>query len=296
MANAQQRQFVVVHNRNRDFYQVALALHENRQLESLVTDAYLRQTGRLVDRLFPGRFAAGLPPGRVQGNWRAVLAQVPWELARRVGLSIPFPTRHVNRVLGRQAGRLAFANDAGLVAYSGAGIHAFGDGVDPRVLFVFHPHPTLVREILQEDASRFPFLSQTMKLEPEVRNHDRLVREADEELKRATTVLVASRFSRRSIEFSRGDGADRRGSIRMSKSRCRGPVPTPTLNEPSRVSLLGSGGPEERSTPPDPCLAGGSTESGQIDPRADHTGSCNSGSCEVEFHPRVGETEAPRAC
>ena len=73
--------YVVAFNRDRDSYQVALALAEVNQLACLVTDFYV---GSKPFYRFPGlghRWVAGLSPKLARGSVRAIAAQVLWKLS-----------------------------------------------------------------------------------------------------------------------------------------------------------------------------------------------------------------------
>src|ERR1700747_839267 len=85
--------FVVAFNRDRDFYQVPLALHEAGMLSSLVTDFYFPHDRPLLRRL-PGlaslrhRCAPALPSAKAHGSWAAFLLQAAAKLIGQDPLSL----------------------------------------------------------------------------------------------------------------------------------------------------------------------------------------------------------------
>src|SRR5690242_871232 len=119
--------FVVAFNRDRDFYQVPLALHEASMLSSLVTDFYFPHDRPLLRRL-PGlgslrhRCVPALPPAKVHWSWAALLPQAAAKLVRRDPNSL---FDRVDRALSLAALDRAEREGAHLFLYSGYAYHAF---------------------------------------------------------------------------------------------------------------------------------------------------------------------------
>ncbi|QYJ06443.1 glycosyltransferase family 4 protein [Qipengyuania flava] len=145
--------FVCVFNRDRDSYQVPLALHEAGMLEALVTDYYApdkassRLPGFLRRKQHPN-----LPRKRAVADRLAFAVQY-------AALALRFPMgpvwRFVGRRLGERAAKLAQAREAHLYCYH----HYLPAQVDERaalVTFVFHPLPQRYLPALREDAEAYP--------------------------------------------------------------------------------------------------------------------------------------------
>ncbi len=198
--------YVCAFNRDRDFYQVPLALEEAGCLERLVTDLYVPDAlanHSIVQRLRLGhRRAPGLPSRRVQGSPLALLRQmVGLKLARNEEERVRVFKR-LDEGLSRQSLEIARRTGAGFFTYSGYALEAFSapDSRDrEKILFVFHPPATLCREILEADFDRHPEVGWSHRL------HLREMAESDAgrveaELRLADRVVCASSFTHRAIE------------------------------------------------------------------------------------------------
>ena len=185
--------YIVAFNRDRDSYQVPLALAEAGQLESLITDCFFPEwTGSLpkVGR----RTCRGLPWRRVRWSPRALLLQL-WDLARaETDLERQVVFGAIDQALSRQAGRQACASGADLLLYSGYALEAFRKSERRKTLFVYHPHGHGTDDLLREDFARFPEIvtsHQWHMFESQNLDSNRL----EAELDLATDVLCASAFT-----------------------------------------------------------------------------------------------------
>ena len=190
---AQGAPLVVVHNGRRDEYQVALALQEAGRLAALVTDYYSKFG--LVSR----RCNRALRTHAVHNTWKPAAVQLSWRIRGLLrARSGPIDWSGVEAALASRAHELAVANDAGVLAYSGLARSAFPGIAGQRALFVFHPMPGLIREVLGRDAEQWGLADRILE-----RERDFFDRDAEEmsrlEVRMASRILVASSFSRRSV-------------------------------------------------------------------------------------------------
>ena len=220
--------YVVAFNRDRDFYQLPAALSDAGKLEALVTDVYqpdFLEGGRLSRMLgLAHRHCGKVPSSRVKWSPEAIWLQI---VALRMAKSERERSRIFNSLdanLSRIAGRLALRSGAGLFLYSGYSLEAFRmvDNADvPRLMFVYHPQGDYVRQILEEDFSRYPevAVSHQRHLEEISINEGDRIRE---ELGLATGVACASTFTARSVRSCLADGDTR---IAVIPYGCFPPVP-----------------------------------------------------------------------
>jgi glycosyltransferase involved in cell wall biosynthesis len=197
--------FVVAFNRDRDFYQVPLALHEAGMLSSLVTDFYFPHDRPLLRRL-PGlaslhhRCAPGLPSAKVHGSWAALLAQAAAKAMRHDPLAL---FDRVDRTLALAALHHAEREGAHLFLYSGYAYHAFVSERSRSMLkglFVFHPHAQLIRRILAEDVARYPECRQSYSAEYETEERGAASEAREQEWAHADFIACASSFTARSLQ------------------------------------------------------------------------------------------------
>lgn len=187
-------QVICVHNRNRDGYEVPLALEEAGLLAGFVTDFYAAPHMR---RFLPGflgrRYRSGLPAERAHLAIASFVVQYTAELLR---LPMQRVFNLTDRMLGAKAARIARRKDAGLLAYSS---YLNGDpGLGPTravVDFEYHPHPALTMEILEEDFLRFPEVAWSMAMERKAALNQRV----NDAWRYADLVLCASAMTRASL-------------------------------------------------------------------------------------------------
>lgn len=197
--------YIVAFNRDRDFYQVPLALHERGLLARLVTDAYYPDDA-LSQRL-PGmrrlqhRRAEQLPSRVVKAAWYAAAVQM---IGPRLGLHEHAVFERVDKYLSSVAGQLAQKLDADFFLYSGYAYEAFAS---PKLqgrrkgLFVFHPHHRMIREILLSDFKEFPECKWSIEQEEETAETPDRVRKIDREIELADFVVCASSFTARTLTY-----------------------------------------------------------------------------------------------
>ena len=201
------RKVVVAHGGSRDGYQVALALEEAGQLETLVTDLYWDEQSS-VRKLMPKRVARSMGRRNVGGLRASRVITTPWSGWLALGMErvrlVPLAWRRMMRRfsdlrIGGVAGRIARQRNADLLSYSYYGSQAFAAYGKPAMLFQVHPHPLTVRRLLQEELQRNPQCAASLEQEWELslpkRDFDLLVHEA----KVATHYIVASTFTRASL-------------------------------------------------------------------------------------------------
>lgn len=189
--------FVSVINRNRDFYQVPLALYEAGLLETLVTDFYApdRLYGLLPDRLSRRR-TPGLPSLAVSPAWSSFVLQA-------IGVSLKLPMQgllqYCDRIHARKASRIAQRRSSHLYCYADymPEEHEIPDFT--RVIdFEYHPHPALTWDLLNKDYAEYPGVSDSFREEEWLYRH--AMRTPTWEL--AEQIVCASSMTRRSLEFA----------------------------------------------------------------------------------------------
>lgn len=168
LPNRQFRPFVVAFNRDRDFYQVPLALQEGNLLAGLVTDLYAPSMGPLTHiwpfNRFARRRVSNLPFHKVSWNWTALRLQL-YNLpqARSGGERIAI-FKQLDRALSHAALGLALRRQADLFLYSGYAYEAFTDPAARELrkgLFVFHPHGRSSLKILAADIEKHPEVAES---------------------------------------------------------------------------------------------------------------------------------------
>ena len=157
MANSEMARYVTAFAGRRDDYQLAIALAQSQRLDQFITTFYAAGlTGRML-RLagrtdVGGRHHPDLPADRVRVRWWPELLQ---QFASRTALPSRTVWPMINRELSRAAARRAATTGASLLLYEPYALPAFTDRRlcenTKRVLFHFHPHPDLEREIYLRD-------------------------------------------------------------------------------------------------------------------------------------------------
>ncbi|MEO6080234.1 MAG: glycosyltransferase [Steroidobacteraceae bacterium] len=236
------RKFVVAFNRDRDCYQVPLALHAAGMLEALVTDFY-RSDNALVQRLTPKRLrrrhTAGLPGNMVHSSLKALLLQVYHE-ARDAGGDGWY--LQVDEQLSRNAADIAAAGSADLLLYSQYALEAFTDARLARRqkgLFFYHPHPTLGHEILTADFARFPECAWSVNNATELVN-EVLKARIDSEIALADFIICASSFTRHSL-IHHGVPAERIRVVPYGAEPIRRAAPAPKTSARTQFLFVGQG-------------------------------------------------------
>jgi hypothetical protein len=202
--------YVVAFNRDRDFYQLPLALAEGEMLAALVTDLYLPDRfsrSSFARRLrLAHRHCVGIPSAKVRWSFRALWLQMFCLRGARSALERSRVFHQLDSALSRAAGRIAAADGGGLFPYSGYALEAFSmsqNRATKKLLFVYHPQGDYVRRILQADAARPPEIavSHQAHLDEIALNEGDRVRE---EISLADAVACASRFTAASVRAVAG--------------------------------------------------------------------------------------------
>lgn len=199
---AHQQGFVCAINRNRDGYQVPLALHEAGLLTSFVTDFYAPDRGHgWLPRRLRGRHVAGLPASATHSVASSFLLQSAAETA---GVPMHPVFAVTDRLLGRAAARVARQRKAHLYCY--ANYLPPERAIAPatrRAIFEYHPLSGLFRELLEADFARFPHVGWSFAREM----RDLHESAGEEPWRRADTVACASTMTRRSLVHAGCDPA-----------------------------------------------------------------------------------------
>lgn len=190
------RKYVVVHNRDRDGYQVALALKQAGLLECLVTDFYAgKSPAWWVPRRLYRRYRAGLDRTNVR---TARLNFILQSIFVVTGKDMRKTWSWLDRMMGRKARRIAARRGAMLYAYSSY-ISPSGSPTPGGIVidFEYHPHPLLTARTLQEDIASYPEMAVSHGWEMEL-----LEKTATSDAWRhADLVVCASEMTRRSLVY-----------------------------------------------------------------------------------------------
>lgn len=196
------RKLVVVHNRDRDSYQVALALKQAGLLECLVTDFYAGENPRWwVPRRLRRRFAVGLARNDVRPAWMNFVLQ---SLLVVRGKDMRNSWWWLDRMMGRKAQRIAARRNAALYAYSSYILPPKSASMEGMVIdFEYHPHPLLTAKTLQEDFASYPEMAISHGWEME------LIAKAGscDSWRHADQVVCASDMTKRSLVYAGCDPA-----------------------------------------------------------------------------------------
>lgn len=192
-------------NGARDGYQFPLALYESDLLFRHVGDIYLpdiiyKITHGMNMRL-SSRHCVGLPSGFVYTDWSVCRL----EYLRRLGFygvkrkfDINKYFEYIDGKISETAASISRSSGANLALYSGYALNAFKLSPDKKkVLFQYHPRPSLGYSILKEDFERFPEIVHSFSSET-----DTTVMDSDsssEEFLLADMVLCASSYTKKSL-------------------------------------------------------------------------------------------------
>lgn len=193
--------FVVALNRDRDSYQVPIALAEVGQLDRFVTDYYEGRGVRLPS--LGHRRDEAIPPELVSPSITTVLHQLPYEVANRRGPA-EFPTYRVEKVLGAAVAKVARRTpESSLLLYSGSALEGFlGPSTGRRILFQYHPGPAYLEMIMDgldelEDAG--DWVAQAEVLDP------RMEQRHQAEVDAADSYICASSLTARGLIHNGAD-------------------------------------------------------------------------------------------
>ncbi|WCT73482.1 glycosyltransferase family 4 protein [Sphingomonas naphthae] len=198
------RRYIAAHNRDRDFYQLAVALAEKDALFRLITDYHIDEGSlayrALLRRVIRNRATSPLDRTLIDNDWAAVA----WQMAatRLFPADYDWGNR-CDKILAAHVRRLARRNPSvGLFLYHNLAFEAFTDPAladRAKALFVFHPHSRYNHAILKADYDLYGIGAYSLTEEAPVSERmDRL----DTEIALADHVLCASSFTARSIAAS----------------------------------------------------------------------------------------------
>jgi len=206
MTTNRRQKYVVGFNRDRDFYQLPLALYEKGLLSSLVTDIYYPHDRPFL-RSLPGlsairhRCSPNLPSSKVHWAWPALVPQIESRLYRHRLTQF----EKVDRALSDAALMHAEREEANLFLHSQYAYRAF---TSPRShgmvkgLFMFHPHTDLIREILDQDFYNYPECEISHKAELDISGSPTRLDELRDEWRYADFIVCASSFTAKSLQHA----------------------------------------------------------------------------------------------
>lgn len=220
--------FLVALNRDRDSYQVPVALAEAHQLTRFVTDYYHGKPGQALPSLQHRRTEA-IRPSQVVTSAGAFVTQLPYEVMRRVRPT-DFPSERVEGALGATVARVARRHpDLDLLLYSGSARQAFeGPSRGRRILFQYHPSPQFIEQTLAEVdelAGLRPWWAEAEVDNPGLEAKHRA------EVAAADSAICASEFTRRGLVQGGMAEADVAVVPYGSPAPDTGPVPEPTAQQ-----------------------------------------------------------------
>lgn len=184
--------YVCVFNRNRDSYQVPLALAEAGLLQRFVTDFYAPRGGvaRLLPGFLRGRRVDGLPRALTRSVWRSFAAQ---SALRALRLEGGRGFEATDAMLARAAAREARRSGAALYCY-----HSYIPRALPAdaalVVFAYHPRARAERALLEPDARLYPEVAAAF-----ARERGAAASEPAIDWARIDAVVCASSFTRASL-------------------------------------------------------------------------------------------------
>jgi glycosyltransferase involved in cell wall biosynthesis len=202
-----QQKYVVVHAGRRDNYEVAVALHENEMLEYLVTDFYAPLDNPIfntiiswlrLEKFFSKRYNEMLPSAKVIISRKAMLINIIVVFFKKLNLH-----NIKDKYLGQLANRIALKHDLEVLSMNTYAMYAFKNiHKGKRVLFQFHPQPSVVRDIFQKEIEIFPYAFASLSKEYELRLNDCDIKRLDSEAFLADLIIVASSVTKDSLTIS----------------------------------------------------------------------------------------------
>jgi glycosyltransferase involved in cell wall biosynthesis len=194
--------FVCVFGRNRDNYELPVALFERDMLDRLVTDFYYDgrrawMSGAVPDKL-RDRWHPKLPKSAAMNMYPSFLLQLFFS-ATKLPLSLIYPTS--DRLLGAAAAMRAYFSGSHIYSYAGYTIPKWLPLADRlSILFQYHPHPAYMQKILRDDLRAHPEVSWSFENEEDSAADASATRYSD--WKRADFIVCASTMTKRSLLFA----------------------------------------------------------------------------------------------
>jgi glycosyltransferase involved in cell wall biosynthesis len=199
--------YVCTFRGRRDSYQVPLALAEGGILDSFITDFYAFPAVKLLSRYLPSRIrekidsrqATQIPDEQIRCLWGTTLLE---HLRHRLGYSPSVTFARLDQHFSLEAAARARKKETSLFLYSPYAWEAFGANYHhaPRkVLFQFHPHQILEREILKKDYIRHPCVVDSYTQETGEQLNNNLRRRNQDSWQLADLIFCASSFTKQSL-------------------------------------------------------------------------------------------------
>ena len=199
--------YVCAFRGRRDHYQVPVALAEEGLLDEFITDAYSGPIVRSIAVALPERlrekarfrYQASLPDSRVKCLWGTTANE---HLRLSLGCAPSLTFAKLDRQFSLAAAARARSRRSHLFLYSPYAWEAFTAKYnhDPRkILFQFHPHPDIERNILLEDCAKYPFVRHSFEEDAGEHVIESLKRRNRDCWKHAHLILCASTFTKQSM-------------------------------------------------------------------------------------------------
>ncbi|MBK6886818.1 MAG: glycosyltransferase family 4 protein [Tetrasphaera sp.] len=229
--------FIVAHNRDRDWYHVPLALAEVGLLDRFVTD-YYTGASRIHVPTLGHRRTRGIDPDAVVCSWPALIAQLPFEAARR-WYPLDFPSYVVESALGHTVAAVARqCPKSDLLLYSGSARQAFrGPTTGRRVLFQYHPSPSFIEGVVEGVDELADAGDWIQEAEVDSPTRDRA---HQEEVARADLVLCASTFTKTGL-IAEGVEPERIKVVPYGTPPISSVDPVPAVDPVCRFIFVGQG-------------------------------------------------------
>ena len=243
--NVLEGQYVTAFAGRRDSYQVPLALCESSRLASFVTSYYYKKEDSALnyrlESLLPtslnARRSSGIPDSLVRSLWRTELYE---QLGRRLGCASHMYWKRIGLAISKEAARIATRHRANLLLYEPYASYAFKaeypHHAHKKVLFHFHPHTLLEREIYALDRIRHPISGDWL-----VNDAGGLLQPSESEhvWKYADKIICASSFCKRSLVHVGVD--ERRISVIPYGVDCSNDIPINPSKSGFHAVFVGSG-------------------------------------------------------
>jgi glycosyltransferase involved in cell wall biosynthesis len=193
--------FVCVFGRNRDNYEVPVALSEADMLDRLVTDFYYNDRSLLAGAIpakLKERWNAALPKSATMNVYPSFLLQLLFSAAK-LPLSRIYPAS--DRILGTAAALRACITGSHLYSYAGYTIPRWVPLANrANILFQYHPHPAYMQSILRADLATHPEAAWSFEHEEDATADASDARYSD--WRRADFIVCASATTKRSLLFA----------------------------------------------------------------------------------------------
>jgi glycosyltransferase involved in cell wall biosynthesis len=199
--------YVCAFRGRRDAYQVPLALAEAGELDQFITDAYAVDWLRALAKVAPATWRAkldfrsepGIPMDRVRCLWGTTALE---QLRHRLGYAPMMTYNKLDPEFALAAAKRAAQTRSHLFLYSPYAWEAFTATYahTPRkVLFQYHPHPALERQVMEQDAALFPGFGESFSGTLHGQVPPELARRDHDAWRHADLIFCASAFTKRSL-------------------------------------------------------------------------------------------------